>query len=107
MLKAKEITALAMPLRGGRQAVLLQEGDEWNGLTKFKCIAPHECVGLHVIAAKPSTESLAAAFEEIFGAIRGTATHDDWTIIMAPPGIAERLEPSGQIPAATSAAVSL
>ncbi len=101
MFKAKEITALSLELKSGNQAVLLQEGEEWNGLTKFRCISPPAYCGQTVIATKdPESYSLAATM----GAILGTAKAAEWTIITATPDL--WLEASSQIPAATSAAVS-
>jgi hypothetical protein len=89
MLKAKEITALSVALGYGKQAVLLQEGEEWNGLTKFRCIAPPTLHGRIIIATKNrSGNSVGAAI----GAILGTTEGADWIIVMAPPDLLERIE---------------
>lgn len=40
MLKAQKITALRIALSDGVNAVLLPEGDDWNGMRKYRCVAP-------------------------------------------------------------------
>lgn len=52
MLRANKVQAVALQLKEGGQAVLVQDGPDWNGLRKFRCIAPPQCDGQTVIAKK-------------------------------------------------------
>lgn len=68
MLKANKVNALGLPLAEGGQAVLVQDGPDWNGVRKFKCIAPPDLDGQTIIAAQDIEGSpLTAAFGRLFG----------------------------------------
>ena len=89
MLKANKVQAVALQLKEGGQAVLLQDGPDWNGLRKFKCIAPPQCDGQMVIATKdPDSSPMGALFGEIFN----LAEDERWVLVMASPDLASRLQ---------------
>ena len=89
MLKANKVQAVALQLKEGGQAVLVQDGPDWNGLRKFKCIAPPQCDGQMVIATKdPDSSPMGALFGEIFNLGEG----EQWVLVMASPDLAARLQ---------------
>jgi hypothetical protein len=89
MLKANKVQAVALQLKDGGQAVLVQDGPAWNGLRKFKCIAPPQCDGLTVIATKDQDgNSMAAMFGEIFNLEDG----EKWVVLMSSPDLTARLQ---------------
>lgn len=89
MLKATKVQAVALQLKEGGQAVLVQEGPAWNGLSKFKCISPPACDGQTVIATKdPENSTMGALFGEIFNFGGG----EQWVLVMASPDLAARLQ---------------
>lgn len=89
MLKATKVQAVALQLTDGGQAVLVQDGPEWNSLRKFKCIAPPQCDGQLVIATKdPNGSAMAALFGEIFNLGEG----EQWVLVMVSPDLAARLQ---------------
>lgn len=88
MLKANKVQAVALQLKEGGEAVLVQDGTEWNGLHKFKCIAPPKCDGETIIATKNHDSSpLSALFGDIFNLGEG----EQWVLVMASPALAARL----------------
>lgn len=89
MLKASKIQAVALQLKDGGQAVLVQEGPEWNGLRKFRCIAPPQHDGQQVIATKdPESSPMGSLFGEIFKFDGG----EQWVVVMASPDLAASLQ---------------
>lgn len=89
MLKASRVQALALQLTDGGQAVLVQDGPEWNGLRKFKCIAPPQCDGQSIIAVKDHEGSPMAT---AFGAIFNLDLDERWVVVMTSPELAARLQ---------------
>lgn len=89
MLKATKVQAVALQLTDGGQAVLVQDGPEWNGLRKFKCIAPPQCDGQTIIAAKDVEGSPMAA---AFGALFDLGNNERWVVVMTSPDLAARLQ---------------
>lgn len=89
MLKATKVQAVALQLADNTQAVLVQDGPEWNGLRKFKCIAPPQFDGQTVIATKdPDSSPMGALFGEIFKLGDG----EQWVLVMSSPDLAARLQ---------------
>ena len=89
MLKANKVQAIALQLKETGQAVLVQDGDDWNGLRKFKCIAPAQFDGQMVIATKDLDSSpMAALFGEVFKIGEG----EQWVLVMASPTLLEGLQ---------------
>jgi hypothetical protein len=89
MLKASKLQAVALQLKDGGQAVLLQDGPEWNGLRKFRCIAPPQCDGQTVIATKDTEGGPMGA---LFGEIFSLGQSEQWVLVMASPELAARLQ---------------
>lgn len=88
-LKATKVQAIALEISDGGQAVLVQDGPDWNGLRKFKCIAPPTCAGQSVVAARdPSNSPLGAMFGELFNLGDG----ESWVVVMASPDLASQLK---------------
>ena len=89
MLKASRIQAVAIALTDGGQAVLVQDGTEWNGLRKFKCISPPQLDGQSIIASKDHDGSPMAA---AFGALFSLDLDERWVVVMASPELGARLQ---------------
>jgi hypothetical protein len=89
MLKANKVQAVALQLQEGGQAVLVQDGPDWNGLRKFKCIAPPQCDKQIVIATKDDNGSPMAA---AFGALFDLGENERWVIVMCSPYLAALLK---------------
>ena len=89
MLKANKVQAVALQLKECVQAVLIQDGQDWNGMRKFKCVAPPQYEGQIVIATKdPDSSQLGALFGEIFNLDDG----EQWVLVMASPDLAGSLQ---------------
>lgn len=89
MLKANKIEALSMELAMGGQAVLIQDGPQWNNLTKFKCVSPAKLEGQTIIASLDRTNSpLVAAFGTMFNMNDG----ERWVAVMASPELIAHLK---------------
>lgn len=86
MLKAQKITALRIALSDGVNAVLLPEGDDWNGMRKYRCVAP-EAFRRQVVIVAPLQDAsgLQRIFDDIFGRI------EEMTIVMASPGLGQAI----------------
>lgn len=69
MLKAKKVSAVAVELTDGVEAVFVQEGDEWNGMREFRCIAPRAFVDQKIIVAPDPSGGgpMTVVFDELFG----------------------------------------
>lgn len=94
MLKARHLHALALPLRCGGEATLVQTGDEWENMVKFRCISPPPLYGNQIIATQElSVSPLKAAFGRIFD----SGANQTWVVVMASPEFEEELakEPPG------------
>lgn len=92
MIKAKKIQAIAIPMATGIEAVLVQDGPEWNNLQKFRCVSPPGLVDQTIIAAKdPNNSPLSAMLGELFQ-IDG---YDKWVAVMASPELAAQLKTAG------------
>lgn len=89
MLKANKVHAVTLQLKGGGHAVLMQDGPDWNGLRKFKCIAPPQCDGHMVIATRDHDKSPMGA---MFGEIFELGDSEQWVLVMASPDLAARLQ---------------
>lgn len=89
MLKASRIQAVALTLSEGGQAVLVQDGPDWNGLRKFKCIAPPHCDGQSIIAVKNQDGGPIAA---AFGELLNLDIDEHWVVVMASPDLTARLQ---------------
>jgi len=48
-VKVKELNAVSLKLPDGGEAVLVQDGDSWNGILAFVCVSPRELAGEKVI----------------------------------------------------------
>lgn len=67
-IKAKVIGAIELQLADGVQAVLVQEGEPWNGLVEYRCITPRAMLGQKLIAAPDSPSSgFSRVFDSVFG----------------------------------------
>lgn len=67
-IKAKVIGAIQLQLADGVQAVLVQEGEPWNGLVEYRCITPSAMRGQKLIAAPDSRgNDFSRAFDSVFG----------------------------------------
>ncbi len=87
MIKASKVQAVALELKEGGQAVLVQDGPDWNGLRKFKCISPPQCDGQVIIAAKDDSSPMAA----VFGALFDLGENERWVVVMSSPDLAARI----------------
>ena len=79
-MKAREIKAVSITLSASIDAVLIQNGDEWNGLREYRCISPSSFAGQKVITLA-SEGPLVNLFGDMFGHIR------EQQIVMASPDI--------------------
>lgn len=50
IFKAQELRAVSVTTPSGKKLVLVQVGDEWNGLVQFSCITPGDFHGHELIA---------------------------------------------------------
>lgn len=89
MIKAKSITAIAIPLTGGGDVVLVPDGPEWNNLQKFKCVSPPALSGQTIIAARDLGES---PLGPLFGSIFKVDQGQKWVAVMAAPELACQLK---------------
>ena len=89
MQTATKVQAIALQLNEGGQAVLVQDGPDWNNLRKFKCIAPPQCDGQMVIATRDQDGGPMAA---AFGALFDLGENERWVIVMASPDLSARLK---------------
>lgn len=95
MIKAKKIQALAIQLNTGCEAILVQDGPEWNNLQKFRCISPAGLDGQTIIATRDQGNS---PFSASFGAIFQIDGHEKWVAVMASPQLAAQAKQEGDQP---------
>lgn len=69
--------------------MLVQDGPDWNGLRKFKCIAPPQYDGQMVIATKDPDSSPMGA---LFGEILNLGAGEQWALVMVSPDLAAHLQ---------------
>lgn len=88
MLKARKVSAVAIALADGVEAVFVQEGDEWNSLREYRCIAPAAFAGqLLITAPDPSFGgAMTVVFDELLGRSQQSI------IVMASPDLAVALK---------------
>lgn len=92
MITAKSIQAIALPASAGPDVILVQEGDEWNGMVKFKAIAPPDMDGQILIASR---EEERAGMAGVFGRIFQGAGGEKWLAVRASPGLAPLFQKQG------------
>lgn len=54
MLKAKTIQAVSIDLADNVEAVFVAQGEPWNGLQEWRCIAPGAFAGDRISPPRPS-----------------------------------------------------
>lgn len=88
MLKARKVSAVAIALADGVEAVFVQEGDEWNSLREYRCIAPGAFAGQRIITARSpnSGGAMTVVFDEIFVRLQESI------IVMASPDLGAALK---------------
>lgn len=92
-LKVRAISAVAIDLTDGVQAVFLPHGDEWNGLRAYRCIAPAAFVNARIVTAPPPGhgDPEPMGFRPIFDSIFGVI--EERQIVMASPDLVSVLMP--------------
>lgn len=100
MIKAKKIQALVITLSDEREALLVQDGPEWNNLQKFRCIKPTCFDDQQIIAAREGNDSFSAMFGSIFQIDGG----EKWVVVMASPLMASMLKQEETEPPSSAAA---
>lgn len=81
-IKAKKKAAVTIDLPNDVQAVLIQVGDKWNGLSEWVCVSPECFRDARVITIPDSTSgTMAAVFTELF------CRMEEHIIVMASPRI--------------------
>ena len=85
MLTAKKVQAITLQLTDHTQAVLVQDGPDWNGLRKFVCVSPLDCDGQTIIAAKGPQGNTHGTFFNL-------GESERWAVLMVSPDLAARLE---------------
>ena len=101
MLTAEEITAVKIKLRDGSEAVFVQQGREWNGLTELRCVAPKAFEGQLIITApEPDSGRMSQLFHSVFGRVANRV------VLMASPQIGATLKAIEAAEAATPAPAS-
>jgi hypothetical protein len=87
MLKVKRVRAVSVALTDSINAVLLQQGDTWEGLCCYVCVTPGAFVGQKVITMDDETHGsrFTALFERAMGKL------GEEVIVMASPGIASAM----------------
>ncbi len=89
MIKAKQVQALSLPLISGTEAILVQDGPEWNNLRKFRCIAPQGLDGQTLIATRDNDNN---GFSALFGAIFQIDGREKWVAVMSSPELAVQMK---------------
>ena len=92
MIAANSIQAIALPLRAGADVILVQDGDEWNGMVKFKAISPPDMHGEILIASR---DDEAAGMAGVFGRLFQGANAEKWLAVRASPGLATMFPKQG------------
>ncbi len=81
-LVAKKVNAISILLKDKCPAVLVQDGDEWEGFCKFKCISPQDLRGQTIIASKQSSlGSFSCSFNTFFK----FENNEYWLVVKASP----------------------
>lgn len=83
MLKAKKVSAVAIELADGVEAVFIQDGDEWNAMREYRCIAPGAFAGQKIITAPDPSRGgpMTVVFDDLFGRLQQSI------IVMATPDL--------------------
>lgn len=89
MIKANKVQALAIQLTSGCEAILVQDGPEWNNLTKFRCIHPAGMDGKTIVAARNPDDSPLSA---MFGALFQINEQEKFVVVMASPELAAQIK---------------
>lgn len=87
MLKAENISAVRLRLSDGVEAVLVQEGDSWNTLREYRCIAPAGFVGQKLLTAPDDDNGL---FTRVFRG--GWGDMGSQAILMASPALGAAIQ---------------
>lgn len=85
MIAAKSIQAIALPNKAGADIILVQDGDEWNGMVKFKAISPPDMDGQILIASR---DDEMAGMTGVFGRIFQGPSAEKWLAVRASPQLA-------------------
>jgi len=79
------MTTIVLRLKDGAQAVLVQDGPEYNNLRKFQCIIPPKSEWQTVIATRYNN---VGPMSEACGELLDLGEHELWVIVMASPDLA-------------------
>jgi len=94
-IKGRSVKAIALPLRSGGEAILVQDGPPWEIVRKFKCIAPEALAGQFVLAMQ-ETLSAAALIGRAFDM---DGAGDIWVIFATSPDLGAQLAVKEEKPA--------
>jgi hypothetical protein len=83
VLKVRKLSAVALTLPNKTEAVLVQQGDDWNTLREYRCVSPAEFAGQTMITVPDQVSG--GAFGRFLGGPFGRLP--DETIIMASPAL--------------------
>jgi hypothetical protein len=94
-IKGRSVKAIALPLRSGGEAILVQDGPPWEIVRKFKCIAPDALAGQFVLAMpeKSSLQTLIGRAFDVDGA------GDIWLVFATSTAIGAQLAVNEEKPA--------
>lgn len=98
MLKAENISAVRLRLSDGVEAVLVQQGQTWNGLREYRCIAPAAFAGQKLLTVSNEDDSV---FTRIFSS--GWGDMGTQTIMMASPALGAAIQAINQSMASANA----
>jgi hypothetical protein len=82
MLTAETISAVRLRLSDGVEAVLVQEGPEWNTLRQYRCVAPAAFVDQKLVTSPQMDEG---PLKNFFDCVLGRV--EDRPIVMASPAL--------------------
>lgn len=86
MLTVKTIKAVGLNLLDDVEAVLVQDGEPWNGFREFRCVAPQEFAGQRVITIDEDESKAFGRFLNFFDDIL------EFQIVMTSPAIGDAIK---------------
>ena len=95
VIKGRSVKAIALPLKSGGEAILVQDGQPWECARKFKCIAPDSLAGQSVLAM-PESGGFAALVGRAFD-IDGAG--ERWVVFATSPDLGAQLATKEEKPA--------
>ncbi|WP_427501380.1 hypothetical protein ACQE3E_06675 [Methylomonas sp. MED-D] len=88
MINGKSIRALCIPLNTEIDAIFVKDGEEWETLQRYRCIAPADLWGESVIVGLQKS----SRFSSMLGTVLNIDGDDEFVVFLASPKLAAELK---------------